>query len=177
MSLSIEYIQLEFLYQDRHMSSIIKSGKTFTLYFLLRKLGSVVGPVIQANEWLTHLGMTWGQEVCYVSLDSRPASALSLPTKWSLWGSLGMANCWDMLTLPAGYISPTSYMYLIGILSLFCSHCLLTSQTNDTAFGAGTNWGHVDTVHTKFWQPPSAYSDQGGRLCPRYLIYWCQRTM
>ena len=35
------------------MSSIIKSGKTFALYFPLRKLGSVVGPVIQANERLT----------------------------------------------------------------------------------------------------------------------------
>ena len=49
----IEYIQLEFWYQDRHMTSIIKLGKTFALYFLLRKLGSVAGPVIKANGRLT----------------------------------------------------------------------------------------------------------------------------
>jgi hypothetical protein len=48
--------------------------------------------------------ITWGQEVCYTSLHSEPASALSLPTVWSLWGNPGMARCREMATLPAGYI-------------------------------------------------------------------------
>ena len=51
-----------------------------------------------------HLRMTWGQEVCYASLHSEPASALGLPTVWSLWGNPGMARCWEMSTLHAGYI-------------------------------------------------------------------------
>jgi hypothetical protein len=51
-----------------------------------------------------HLRMTWGQEVCYASLHSEPASALGLLTVWSLWGNPGMARCWEMSTLPAGYI-------------------------------------------------------------------------
>jgi hypothetical protein len=51
-----------------------------------------------------HLRMTWGQEVCYTSLHSEPASALSLPTVGSLWGNPGMARCREMATLPAGYI-------------------------------------------------------------------------
>ena len=48
--------------------------------------------------------MTWGQEVCIISLHSEPASELSLPTVWSLWGNLGVARCQEILTLPAGYI-------------------------------------------------------------------------
>ena len=52
-----------------------------------------------------HMRMTWGQEVFYDSFQWTPASALSLPTVWSLWGSLGMARCWEMSTLPAGYMS------------------------------------------------------------------------
>ena len=43
-----------------------------------------------------HLRMTLGQEVCYASLHSEPASALGLPTVWSLWGNLGMARCQEM---------------------------------------------------------------------------------
>ena len=39
-----------------------------------------------------HLRMTWGQEVCYASLHSEPASALGLLTVWSLWGNPGMAR-------------------------------------------------------------------------------------
>ena len=48
--------------------------------------------------------MTWGQEVFHASLHSEPASALGLPTVWSLWGNPGMARCWEMSTLHAGYI-------------------------------------------------------------------------
>jgi hypothetical protein len=51
-----------------------------------------------------HLRTTWGQEVCYASLHREPASALGLPTVWSLWGNPGMARCREMSTLPAGYI-------------------------------------------------------------------------
>ena len=51
-----------------------------------------------------HLRVSWGQEVCYVSLHSEPVSTLGLPTVWSLWGNPGMARCWEMSTLPAGYI-------------------------------------------------------------------------
>ena len=51
-----------------------------------------------------HLRMTWDQEVCYASLHSEPASALGLPTVWSLWGNPGMARCREMSTLHAGYI-------------------------------------------------------------------------
>jgi hypothetical protein len=40
-----------------------------------------------------HLRKTWCQEVCYASLHSEPASALSLLTVWSLWGNPGMARC------------------------------------------------------------------------------------
>ena len=43
-----------------------------------------------------HLRMTWGQEVCYTSLHSEPASALSLSTVCSHWGNLGVAKCWEM---------------------------------------------------------------------------------
>ena len=56
----------------------------------------------QMGGW--HLRMTWGQEVCYTSLHSEPASALSLLTVWSLWGNPGMARCWEMATFPAEYI-------------------------------------------------------------------------
>jgi hypothetical protein len=81
-----------------------------------------------------HLRMTWGQEVCYASLHSEPASALSLPTVWSLWGNPGMARCWEMSILPAGYIPQckvpsasssgsrmVDIVYQLGILSLSCS--------------------------------------------------------
>ena len=51
-----------------------------------------------------YLRMTSGQEVCYASLHSEPASALVLPTVWSLWGNPGMGRCWEMSTLHAGYI-------------------------------------------------------------------------
>ena len=91
-----------------------------------------------------HLRMTWGQEVCYTSLHSEPASALSLPTVWSLWGNPGMARCREMATLPAGYIPQRKVssasssgsldfivcvcsvvgwliVYQLGILSLSCS--------------------------------------------------------
>ena len=51
-----------------------------------------------------HLRMTWGQEVCYALLHSEPASALGLPIVRSLWGNPRMARCWEMSTLPAGYI-------------------------------------------------------------------------
>ena len=43
-----------------------------------------------------HLRMTWGQEVCYASLHSEPASPLGMPTVWSLWGNpgwLGVERC------------------------------------------------------------------------------------
>ena len=59
------------------------------------KLGSVAGPVIQATGRLTNWGAT---------LHSESASALGLPTVWSLWGNPGMARCQEMSTLPAGYI-------------------------------------------------------------------------
>jgi hypothetical protein len=48
--------------------------------------------------------MTWGQEVYYALLHSEPASALGLPIVRSLWGNPRMARCWEMSTLPAGYI-------------------------------------------------------------------------
>ena len=56
-----------------------------------------------------YLRMTWGQEVCYASLHSEPVSTLGLPTVWSLWGNPGMARCWEMSTLPAGYIPSTKW--------------------------------------------------------------------
>ena len=72
------------------------------------------------------------------------ASALSLPTVWSLWGNLGMARCREMATLPAWYIPQCKLpsasssgslgfivcvcsvvgwliVYQLGILSLSCS--------------------------------------------------------
>ena len=70
------------------------------LIYLTCAAGVCCGP--QMGGW--YLRMTWGQEVCYTSLHSEPASALSLPTVWSLWGNPGMARCWEMATLPAGYI-------------------------------------------------------------------------
>ena len=48
--------------------------------------------------------MTWGQEVCYASLYSEPASALGLPTVWSPWRNPRMAKCQEVSTLLAGYI-------------------------------------------------------------------------
>ena len=73
-----------------------------------------------------HLRMTWGQEVCYASLHSEPASALSLPTVWSLWGNPGMARCWEMSTLPAGYIlqrKVTSASSSGSLGSIVCVKC------------------------------------------------------
>ena len=58
----------------------------------------------EADIWGWHLRMTWGQEVCYALLHCKPAFVLGLPTVWSHWGDLGMARCWEMSTLPAGYI-------------------------------------------------------------------------
>ena len=43
-----------------------------------------------------HLRMTWGQEVFFASQHSEPASALGLPTVWSLWGTqewIGVKRC------------------------------------------------------------------------------------
>ena len=58
----------------------------------MAKLGSVAGPVIQANGRLTFED-DLRSEVCYTSLHSEPASALSLLTVWSPWGNPGMARC------------------------------------------------------------------------------------
>ena len=63
-----------------------------------------------------HLRMTWGQEVCYASLHSEPASALDLPTVWSLWGNPGMPRCFS--TLPAGHISQRKVTSVISSGSL-----------------------------------------------------------
>ena len=52
------------------------------------KLGSVGGPVIQANGRLKFEDDF--RKVCYNSLHSEPASLLSLPT---VWGNPGMAKC------------------------------------------------------------------------------------
>ena len=71
--------------------------KTLISWGLLRALWSK-----KMGGW--HLRMNWGQEVCYASLHSEPASALGLPTVWSLWGNPGMTRCWEMSTLPTGYI-------------------------------------------------------------------------
>ena len=56
----------------------------------------------QIGGW--YLRMTWGQEVYYALLYSEPASALGLPTVFSLWGNPRRARCWHMSTLPEGYI-------------------------------------------------------------------------
>ena len=67
---------------------------TFLKVMLLStKSGSVAGPVIQANGRLIFEDDLKGQEVCYASLHSEPASALGLPTVWSLWGNPGIARC------------------------------------------------------------------------------------
>ena len=74
-------------------------GKVSSLLLLCRgpsikevgELGSVAGPVIQANGRLTFEDdLRSGGLLC---LHSEPASALSLPTVWSLLGNPGMARC------------------------------------------------------------------------------------
>ena len=83
------FIRIDFVHLEKSLQSILS-----------QKLGPVVGPVIQANGgW--HLKMTWGQEVCYTSLE--PAFALSLPTVWLQWVP-EVARCQEMANLPAGYI-------------------------------------------------------------------------
>jgi hypothetical protein len=119
-----------------------------------------------------HLRMTWGQEVCYVSLHSEPASALGLLTIWSLLGNPGMARCWEMSTLPARYIPQQKATWASSSGSLgfiVCVKCcrmvdsvprwglslswpiqsdhLSIADCDDTTFGAGTlTW--QDPVHS-----------------------------
>ena len=95
----------------------VKVGKELLLVYLFSKLGSVLGPVIQANGRLTF------EEVCYASLHSEPASTLSLPT---VWRNSGMARCREMSTLPAGYIpqlkvTSASSSGLLGFI--VCEQC------------------------------------------------------
>jgi hypothetical protein len=118
-----------------------------------------------------HLRMTWGQEVCYTSLNSEPASALSLPTVWLHWGNPGVARCWEMATLPTGYIpqfkvpSTSSsgslgfivcsfvgwlIVYQLGILSLSCSqysHTICWHVWDDSASSIGAWPNSLD------WRP------------------------
>ena len=63
----------------------------FLFFTNLSKLGSVAGPVIQANGMLSFEDD--GLEACFTVFHSEQASALSLLTVWSLWGSPGMARC------------------------------------------------------------------------------------
>ena len=64
------------------------------------QLGSVSGPVIQANGRLTFEDDLRSGGLLYF-IHSEPASALSLPTVWLLWGNPGVAKCEEMATLPA----------------------------------------------------------------------------
>ena len=98
---------------------IIKAGLSY-----IRNWVHLRGPVIQANGKLTFEDdlRSGGQEVCYISLHSKPASALSLPTVWLHWGNLGVARCWEMATLPAGYIPQRKLPSASSSGSLF--HCV-----------------------------------------------------
>ena len=73
-----------------------------SVLFLL-SLVHLRGPVIQPN-WRLTFEDDLRQEVCYTSLHSDPASALSSLTVWSHWGNPGLARCQEMATLPTGYI-------------------------------------------------------------------------
>ena len=85
----------------------------------------------QMGGW--HLRMTWGQEVCYTSLHSKPASALSLATVWSLWGTQGWLGVerWQLchrraavghwVSLCVCSVVGWLIVYQLGILSLSCS--------------------------------------------------------
>ena len=111
-----------------------------------------------------HLRMIWGQEVYYTSLNSEPASALSLPTVWS--HRAGVARCQEMATLPAGYI-PQIKMASASIVFVQCcrmvdsiprwqlSLCIRANKVrptvdhkpDDTPYGARTfSW--QDSVHS-----------------------------
>ena len=57
-----------------------------------------------------------------LSLELKPASALSLPTVWSTWGNPGVARCREMATLPAGYIPQRKLPSASSSGSLF--HCV-----------------------------------------------------
>jgi hypothetical protein len=56
------------------------------------KLGSVAGPVIQANGRLSFEDDLRSGGLLTV-FHSEPVSGLSLLTVWSLWGNPGMARC------------------------------------------------------------------------------------
>jgi hypothetical protein len=85
-----------------------------------------------------HLRMTWGQEVCYTSLHSKPASALSLATVWSLWGTQGWLGVerWQLchrraavghwVSLCVCSVVGWLIVYQLGILSLSCSQYIQT---------------------------------------------------
>ena len=70
---------------------------------IVQELGSVAGPVIQANGRLTFED-DFRSGGLYTSLNSEPATSLGLPILWSLWGNQAMARCQEMSTLPAGHI-------------------------------------------------------------------------
>ena len=72
--------------------------------------------------------MTWGQEVCYASLHSEPASALSLLTVWLLWENPGMARCWEMSTLPAEYIPWNDIDKQLWVTGFHCVWSVLEYQ-------------------------------------------------
>ena len=78
------------MYQKSSKSKI--SALEMIFYQDITQLGSVAGPVIQANGRLTFED-DLGQEACYDSLHSEPTSALGLPTVWSPWGNPGMVRC------------------------------------------------------------------------------------
>ena len=94
----------------------------FSLIRVKEELGSVAGPVVQANERLIFEDDLRSGAVCYTSLHSEPASALSLPTVWSTLGNPGVARCQEMATLPAGYIPQRKLPSASSSGSLF--HCV-----------------------------------------------------
>ena len=56
---------------------------------IILKLGSVAGPVIQANGRLSFEDDLRSGGLLYHVFHSEPASALRLLTVWSLWGTQG----------------------------------------------------------------------------------------
>ena len=100
--------------------------------------------------------MTLGLQVCYTSLHSKPASALSLLTVWShCWGNPGMTRCREMATLPAGYIPQGKVPSVSSSGSLKNELCLLQNKKE-----------HLN-LSVRIWGPPAP--TQFLRLCYKYI--------